>query len=163
MGTTTRGFRYPEVTDRVADGATAIKNLALDVDGGLPKHLATGTANATATTTATAAGTYYAITATGVVIPAGLASGRRIMVIAHGRIASGTAAVNAVLGLYRGTTSLNGLGVYRLESASTGYRFTEYFSEAAPAAGTYDYRLTVYSGGGASLTLAGLQLDVYLV
>lgn len=32
MGTTARGLRYPEVTDRVADGATAIANLAADVN-----------------------------------------------------------------------------------------------------------------------------------
>lgn len=32
MGTTTKGYRYPETTDPVAQGATAIKNLATDVD-----------------------------------------------------------------------------------------------------------------------------------
>lgn len=32
MGTTTKGYRYPEPTDPVAQGADAIKNLALDVD-----------------------------------------------------------------------------------------------------------------------------------
>lgn len=159
MGTTTRlALRYPEATDRVADGATAIRNLATDVDTMTPRHLAAGTANATATTTATAAGSYYAITAAGVVVPAG----RRVVVCCQGRVASATAAVNVVLGLYRDTTQLNGLGSYRVESASTGYRFFEYVSES-PAGGTYTYRLTGYSGGGASLTFAGLQLDVFLI
>ena len=33
MGTTVSGLRYPEPTDPVNQGATAIKNLALDVNG----------------------------------------------------------------------------------------------------------------------------------
>lgn len=33
MGTTSRGYRYPESTDLVKDGAQAIEDLATDVDG----------------------------------------------------------------------------------------------------------------------------------
>lgn len=40
MGTTAKGFRYPESTGRVMDGATDMKNLATDVDSRLDRFKA---------------------------------------------------------------------------------------------------------------------------
>lgn len=51
MGTTAKGFRYPESTGRVMDGATDIKNLANDVDARLDRIKA-GVVTTTAVVTA---------------------------------------------------------------------------------------------------------------
>lgn len=59
--TAIRGFRYPAATDRVADGATAIQNLAQDVDDYLTNPRPRAHAYLAASFTGTAGAYTYAV------------------------------------------------------------------------------------------------------
>jgi hypothetical protein len=125
--------------------------------------LGTGTANGTTTTTATTGGTYYAISAT-VTIPSGLTAGRRIFVIATARLQTSLANANPIGQIYRGSTPLGASG-YALPSPVAGqpYGYAIHTSEAAPAAGSVTYQLSVWASAAATITVAAPVLDVFLL
>lgn len=168
MGTTSRGIRYPEVTDRVADGALAMQNLAADVDGQLTTLqaggatlLGSGTTGTNVTDTSLNYVTAAAITVT---VPSGLGTGRRILVLATSQLQVGT--VGNVDGVITMTDSSTGSiapgsivpwGGYAATRApsptgAASYNFTTFAAGAPPAAGSHTWTLRFCNKAAGSWT-----------
>jgi hypothetical protein len=176
MGTTSRGLRYPEPTDRVADGAVAMTNLANDVTAQLnilhlPGAQVLGMArnNTDVTSTSTS---YTTLAAASFTMPADTIAGRRVVALGWTLIGMGTVGnVNVGISLTDGVTgpiapgswtSFGGFtaGKPTNPTATNAYAFSTWATELASAVPTGAHTLTLraanIAAGTYTATASGL-------
>lgn len=163
MGTTAKGFRYPESTDLVSQGATAMANLAGDIDGWLTKgaqflgYAGSGInvgPNSTVVASPTTTG-WPSIISVDVTVPTGAsAAGRRVIVLGFSQI-SATVVGNVELGVYDGDTTLmpGASPDARITNPSTvSYGNSVWGIQMTPANGAHTYHLRAKNNAAGSWT-----------